>query len=75
MQSRKHSLIEAFVNTAVGFCLSCFVAYAVLPYFGMKKSFLDSFEITVIFTVISILRNYFVRRFFNFVWSKYEFKY
>lgn len=65
MQTRLESFIEANVNTFVGFLVSWITAYFVLPLFGMKKSVVSSFEITVIFTFLSIARNYIIRRIFN----------
>lgn len=65
MQTRNQSLIEASINTFVGFLVSILLAYTVLPLYGMEQSLNYSLQITLIFTVASILRNYFIRRAFN----------
>lgn len=64
-QTRKQSFIEANINTIVGFMVSYFLL-AILNYiYDMNLSFIDSLEITIIFTIASIGRNYFIRRLFN----------
>lgn len=65
MQSRRGSLIESIVNTAVGFVISLAATYTVLPAFGLPVSPSDGFAISTIFTVISIVRGYLLRRCFN----------
>lgn len=66
MQTRLASLIEASVSTAIGFLLSMLVQHwIVTPLYGLRLSVVDNFAITVIFTVASVLRQYFVRRYFN----------
>jgi hypothetical protein len=59
------SLIESVVNTGAGFLISLALCYFILPLWGIEKSIVSSIEITLIFTVASIARNYFVRRIFN----------
>lgn len=65
MQSKWQSFLEANTNTFIGFGVSFVLAYTVLPFYGVEQSFGASLEITLIFTVASIVRGYFVRRFFN----------
>ena len=64
-QTRLSSLMEANANTFLGFGVSYAIAYTILPLYGMEQSAVDSLEITIIFTVASVARNYFVRRWFN----------
>lgn len=64
-QSKRASLIESLANTLSGFGLSLVVGYFVFPMFGMPQSLASSFWITVVFTVVSIGRNYIVKRVFN----------
>lgn len=64
-QTRLGSLIEACINTALGFVISMILAIIVYPCFGAKFSMAQNFWITVIFTVASVLRNYAVRRWAN----------
>ena len=65
MQSKKHSFIEANINTAIGFIISYFTLLGVNIIYDMKLNPIESMEITLIFTIISVSRNYIVRRIFN----------
>lgn len=65
MQTKRGSIIEAFVGTSIGFLVAVLSNYLVLPLFNLPVSLSDSFWIGVIFTFISFLRAYFVRRLFN----------
>lgn len=65
MQSKLHSLIEAWVNIAIGFWINMVANYLVLPYFGFNVTFGDAFGIGLIFTAISLVRSYVLRRMFN----------
>ncbi|WLA44120.1 hypothetical protein QNJ95_22875 [Bradyrhizobium elkanii] len=58
------SLVEVVTSTLIGFGVSLWANYAVLPLFGFKVKLAESFAITLVFTVISIVRSYLVRRFF-----------
>lgn len=69
-QSKRASFMESLANTFSGFLLSIVVGYFVFPMFGMPQSLSSSFWITVVFTVVSIGRNYVVRRVFNFLHVK-----
>jgi hypothetical protein len=64
-QTRRGSLAEALVNTAIGFVLSMVVWHFVARAFGIPMPIGTNLEITAIFTVVSIARGYVVRRFFN----------
>jgi len=66
-QSKRASLLESLFNTFSGFLLSLVTGYFLYPVFGMTQSWGNSFWITVIFTIISIARNYGSRRLFNFL--------
>jgi hypothetical protein len=65
MQTKKQSLIEANTNTFIGFGISYFTLLLVNILYDLNLTMFDSLEITAIFTVVSIARNYFVRRYFN----------
>ena len=65
MQTRLSSLIEAVINVAIGFAVSLVITSIVLPAYGHPVSWADNLQITGIFTVASIARSYFVRRYFN----------
>jgi hypothetical protein len=65
MQSRTASFIESLLNVAIGFGVSYASNLVILPLFGFMVNASQAFSIGVIFTVISIIRSYFVRRLFN----------
>lgn len=64
VQTKKQSFIEANINTFVGFSVSLALAYFILPLWGFKQGIIASLEITIIYTVVSIVRNYMIRRYF-----------
>jgi uncharacterized membrane-anchored protein len=64
-QSRLHSTVEALTGTAVGFIVSVILGMIVYPLYGHAFSLGDNIQITMIFTVASVLRGYAVRRVFN----------
>jgi biotin transporter BioY len=66
-QSRKHSFLEALLNTASGFLISFFVAELTFAYFNFQSTHKDTFIITCVFTVVSIVRSYIWRRIFNYI--------
>lgn len=65
MQSRKHSLIESFSNVAIGYIISLISNILVFPLFDLHPSLMTNLKIGAIFTVISIVRSYYLRRLFN----------
>lgn len=64
-QSRTASAIESTTSTAVGFVLSWALTPTILLAFGYQVGAGKAFGITVIYTVLSLLRGYGVRRVFN----------
>lgn len=65
MQSRLMSFIEAWANVFVGYWVSVAANYVVLPWFGFQVSAGQAISIGVIFTAISLVRSYLLRRWFN----------
>ena len=64
-QSKKSSLVEATVNVLVGLAISIAANLLVLPQFGYSPGLREATEIGVIFTGISLVRSYMLRRWFN----------
>lgn len=66
MQRRRHSIAEAVVNTAVGFFLSNLL-WPVIQILVLHQPYRASqgLEVVGVFTVLSVVRNYWVRRMFN----------
>ena len=65
MQTKKQSLIESITNVIIGYIVAVISNIAILPLFGVNLTFGDSLLIGVWFTVISLIRGYCVRRYFN----------
>lgn len=64
-QSKLGSLIETIVNTFIGFLLS-FLAWPIAAVlFDMPYNHGQHFGIVFFFTVISVIRGYVIRRWFN----------
>lgn len=64
-QSKLSSFVETCISTAIGFAVSYFITLVVLPLYGFEVTHSQTFQMTMIFTVASIIRGYVVRRFFN----------
>lgn len=64
-QTRAWSAIEACANIVVGIGVSFTANLIVLPIFGLPVSLSQATGITVVFTFISFVRSYALRRFFN----------
>lgn len=65
MQSRRLSLIEALANVAVGLLVAFATQVIVFPLFGFNATTGQHIAITAIFTVVSLVRSYALRRVFN----------
>lgn len=65
-QSRRSSAMEAIISVSTGFAVSIAASPIVYPLFGHAFTIAQNIGITLVFTVLSLLRSYLVRRFF--VW-------
>lgn len=65
MQTKKQSLIESLTSTTIGIIIGIVLNLTILPVFGYPVSLSDSLWISVIFTIVSIIRSYIIRRWFN----------
>ena len=72
MQTKKQSLIESLTSTTIGIIIGVVLNLTILPIFGYPVSLSDSLWISVIFTIVSIIRSYVIRRFFNSKERKYD---
>lgn len=70
-QSRKHSALEAIANVAIGYFVALAAQLAIFPLFGLHPSLQDNLLIGALFTVVSIVRSYALRRLFN-RWHQYQ---
>lgn len=69
MQSRLHSAIEAVANVAVGYGVAVGTQFVVFPWFGLHADLSSNLTIGGIFTVVSLVRSYALRRVFN-LWQR-----
>lgn len=58
-------MIEAATTTAIGFCVSWLLTWAVLPIWGFAPSPGASLQITAVYTAASFLRSWAVRAAFR----------
>lgn len=66
MQTRLGSIAEAAANIAVGFSINFAANMLILPLFGFHGLTLGkNFIIGLLYTVISLVRSYVLRRWFN----------
>lgn len=66
-QSKSASAVESTVNIVVGFFVAVVANVVVLPCFGVHVALQASIGIAVVFTAISFVRAYVLRRFFNWI--------
>lgn len=66
-QSRSMSAVEAVVNVAVGYGVSVAATALVLPAFGLPVAAGQAAGIAGVFTIISLVRSYALRRLFNLI--------
>lgn len=65
-QHHMDSFMEAVCNQAVGFVIAMATyVFIINPLFDLQSSAAESFWIVCIFTVISIIRGYVIRRLFD----------
>lgn len=64
-QSRRASLIESLLNVAVGYGVALASHLAIFPWFGIHISIADNVIIGLLFTVVSIIRSFALRRAFE----------
>lgn len=64
-QSRLESLAEVTLNVAIGWVVALLTQLIVFPLFGINVTVGEQLSISVIFTAVSIIRSYVIRRWFN----------
>lgn len=65
MQTKLWSFIESVANIAVGLGINVTAQYFIFPLFGIVIPIHENLQIAAIFTGISLLRSYLIRRWFN----------
>lgn len=64
-QSKRASFAEAWANIAVGFSVNYAANLLIFPLFGFHISLQANFVMGLIYTLISLVRSYVLRRAFN----------
>jgi hypothetical protein len=64
-QTRKASLAESLMNVAIGYGIALASQIVVFPWFGINVPFSSNLTIGLIFTVVSIMRSFALRRLFE----------
>jgi hypothetical protein len=64
-QSRLMSLAEALANVVVGYGVAVLVQMVIFPVFGLIVSLGENLAIGLVFTAVSIVRSYLLRRAFE----------
>lgn len=64
-QTKLHSIIESVTQTLIGLITSIIVQVRLYPLLGIPVSFKQNLIITAVFFVVSMIRGYIVRRYFN----------
>ena len=72
MQTKRQSLIETLTSVFVGWLIGVILNLTILPLFNYNITVVDSLWVSLIFTVISVVRGYLIRRFFNSKERKYD---
>jgi hypothetical protein len=65
VQSRLMSLVEAGANVVVGFMVALATQLVVFPVFGLEATLGQNLAIGGVFTAVSVVRSYLLRRAFE----------
>jgi hypothetical protein len=64
-QSRRMSMVEAAANVVIGYGIAIATQMAVFPIFGIHITLADDLAIGLVFTIVSLIRSYMLRRVFE----------
>ncbi len=64
-QSRMGSLVESIANVAIGYGVAVGAQVAIFPLFGVHLPLQSNLAIGALFTVVSLVRSYCLRRLFR----------
>lgn len=65
MQTKTQSLIESCTNVSIGYAVAVLSQLAIYPLFDVHLSLGDNLIMGLYFTLVSLVRGYFVRRWFD----------
>ena len=66
MQTKSNSLTEVLTNVSLGFVMYWSASFIIFPLFGYEPTVNKVTGITMIHTVLAVVRGYCVRRYFNY---------
>lgn len=69
-QSRWMSLVESVTNIAVGYVVAVTAQAVIFPLYGIHIPPSSHATIGALFTVVSLVRSFLLRRYFNLIGSK-----
>lgn len=64
-QSPRSAIVEAWINILLGFSLNYVANLLILPLVGFHIGHVDNFLMGWVYTAVSIVRQYAIRRWFN----------
>ena len=64
-QSRLMSLVEAITNVVVGYGVAVFTQILIFPIFGLHTTLAQNLQMGLLFTGVSIIRSFLLRRLFE----------
>ena len=69
-QSKENSLWEAVSNAIIGMLIGIALNYYIMPAFGFTMNVEASALLSLIYTIVGIIRSYIIRRTFNHMENK-----
>ena len=69
-QSRLGSLAETVIGTLIAMSISLGAQVVIFPFYGLHPSMHQNVGIVLMFTAISLVRSYVVRRLFNWIGNR-----
>ena len=70
MQTKTWSLIEASLNALIGVGIALTTQAILFPLLGIPIDMQTNVIIVAVLTVVSIIRSFYIRRFFNWIYVK-----
>ena len=64
-QSRLMSLVESVANVIVGYGVAVVTQILIFPVFGLHTTLIQNLKMGAVFTIVSIVRSYLLRRVFE----------
>jgi len=69
-QSKFHSKVEVCVSVAIGYVIAILAQIVIWPWFDIEVTLLQNMHMALFFTVVGLIRSYWVRRLFNHLHTK-----